>query len=885
MPNSPENLTVGAWVAKDIPREINLVRFTLPEAHYQTLLGWAPRSKRPGAEQFSNVVLDGLSEILAFFVPEVSFMDSRFPNKAGQTRLALYLLGTPSDLEAIQLKTETAINFWLANIYPQKPAEMRTAIANSAGDSRQWMSLRVSTALKAGDGVCASPQDPLFYSALAAMAVRSISGAKVRYRSGEVQTWIAQTPQSGTYDGIELVAFPPKLAPNANALFSEYITLTTASFPERADHGLHILAHSSMRNWGPITGYDTSSSPRRSLDLFMPSSDAQRADFKCYGHSRIQYKALVQNWNGVYHRGEARNVHAKWGSRHDREVFDIVRQLTGAVTISNAGFMTPVLDHDGAWILPRLAPGSGDRYLAGGSGVGWQDRSDIARSLDAPLAEIGLARAEHMRRIKLQRFGRSTSIKTYFEGDETSADHRRQVLAAMSALGMGSTLTLLVLHIRDNTPALIKEHIVQWLGAPDSSEGDNLTWADGLVISLIAAPGELFSQQLPEADTPSQDLEALTNAQAAAIRASQQDEVNRATQAKMSEYLTEHLGTIAGVGCAIVEMPASLRDKTLDPYKLGRRVLAQHKLLPKVVLCDDEEADDKYHASVADCFRMLGVVPFNAEGIPFLPAAIGVIQRNRKSSRNANITGQSIPVSVRTREGRLEGALPNSGQTPEWKPYALLVLDILTGAYERYRRRTTQENQALFANYINRVLEHLNGAGTPTLVFLHANTLRSMVPSLRNGFLKFDTLTVGNRTHVPSDLPNLTLVRINANSDELPQYSHDNDSQWTQGLFKWEDARRTVYGAKKKPVTMQKGRALLHSRHDLEQSDTRSDSGHRKAAALDEMCIIFAHADDDVSTLQVLTHKLRSRHTHYAGETRLPFPLHELHALSKAVNS
>lgn len=880
MASKPDRLTVGAWVARDLPQHISLVRFMLPEDHYKTLLSWAPQSRKPGMPQYSNVVLAGLSEILAFFVPEVSFMDSQARNDAGQSRLALFLLEAPSDLQDIRLRAVSALNFWLANLYPDKPAEMRTAIASSAGDAELWRSLRVSTALKTDEGVCATPEDPLVFSALAAMAAQQLSGAEVRFESGETQTWIAQTPQSGTYDGIELVAFPPKFEPNANALFSEVVTLKTATFPERAEHGVHILAHASIRNWGPIRGYDISSSPSRSLDLFMPRSGARPSDYKRYGHSRIMYKALVQNWDGVRHRGEEKDIQAKWGSKHERSVFDIVRQLTGTAPLSNADFMAPVQDYDGAWVLPRLAPGSGDRYLAGGSGVGWSDRTDIAGSLDSPLAELGFVRVADMCRISGQ-----MPITTDFASGGETAGRRRQLLDTMDGLGISSALTFLVLNTQDRTPALIEEELVKQFGVPDRKEGDQLIWADGLRISLIAAQGGLFSQLLPEADIPREDLEGMTDAQAAKIRASQQDETNKATEAEMASHLQVRLGEIQGVGCAIVEMPRSLEGDKLDPYQLGRRVLARHKLLPKVVLSDDGVADDKYRASVADCFRMLGVVPFGADAVPFVPAAIGVIQRNQRKGRYSRIMAQSIPIAVRIRDGRLEGALPTSDQSPEWKLYAHLVLDILTGAYERYTRRSNTDNKMLFANYINDVLDHLNRADTPTEVFLDGATLRSFVPSLQNGQLRFDRLTIGNRTYAPSDLPNLRLVRVNANGSELPPYSHDNDSQWTSGLFNWGDARRTVYGAKKKPVTVQKGRALLRSRHDLENATARSDREHRKAAALDELCVIFVQPNDDVPKLQLLAHRLRSQHTHYNDDTRLPFPLHELHTLSKAINS
>ena len=893
--NSPKHLTLGAWFPTSMPDDITLTRFTLPEEHYQTLLHWAPRSKKPGREQFTNVVLEGLSEILAFFVPEVSFMDGSFKNNAGRKRLAIYLLDAPADIDDVQLRMETAINLWLANIYPQKPAEMRIGIASSAWDSGQWeQRVPVSTALKTGSEVCAAPESGILFNALTALAVKTISGTNVRFRSGEDKTWIVQTPDSGIYNGVELVAFPPQLNSNDNTLYSEYISLRSASFPERAKQGIHIIAEASIRNWGPIKRYDKASDPTRSLDFFIPRSGASPSDYKRYAHSRIVYKAAVQNWDGVIHREEAKDIQPQWGRNNKRHVFDIVRQLIGAESISNAGFMSPVIDHNGAWSLPRLAPGSGDKWMAGGSGLGWHDRSDVAGSLDEPLASIGFRRAADMQRINPRPYSRNRAVTPYnrestqkSDRPDLLANRRRWVLAAMRELGIAKALTFLVLHIRENTPSLVEDALVTELGPPDKKDRHSLVWTDGLVISVVAAHGGYFSQPLPDAGTAGQDLEGMTDAQAAQIKRSLQDEENKRTAMEMDAYLREHIGTLEGVGCAVVEMPASLRESTLlDPYQLGRRVLAQHNLLPKVVLWEEEAPDEKYRASVADCFRMLGVVPFNIDEVVIAPSAIGVVQRNRKKGRPTAQTGHSIPVAVRVWGGRLEGSLPNAQHAPEWMPYAHVVLGVMTGAYEDYGRGRNSGNKALFANYVNDVLERLNEGTTPTIVFLDGSTLRIVLPSLANGNLKFDALTVGYRTYTPLDIPRLTLVRINTNTDELPQYSHHGEVQWTEGLFRWEDAQRTAYGAKRRPKTVQAPASHMRdSRNDPEYSSSSRNRKHRKGSALDEMCVIFAQPQDDITLQQVITHKLRGKHAHYAEDTRLPFPLHELRVLSKAINS
>ena len=915
----PDTLTLGAWASKSMLPNVSLVRFTFPEDHYQTLLNWAPRSKNPSWEQYTNVVLEGLSEILAFFVPEVSFMDSRYKFDSRRMRLAVYLLDAPEDIGDIQLRTEAAINFWLANIYGDKPAEMRLAIASSAQDSGQWKRpIPVPTTLQGGGRVCAAPEDTVLYSALTALAVRSISGTTVQFRSGREKRWIVQTPHSGIYDGVELVAFPPELNSNDNTLYSEYVSLKSASFPERAKEGVHLIARASIRNWGPIKGYDRSRDPSRSLDFFIPRGGASPSDYENYAHSRIMFKAKVKNWNDVFARSEAKIIEPQWGGRNTKcHVFDIVRQLIGAEAISKARFMSPVIDHNGAWSLPRLAPGSHDKGLAGGSGLGWHDRSDVSESLDEPLAHIGFNRTAGMSRIDTLRHGRNKAVRPFRDDSSDKkairqSDLRRRTLAAIRELGIRGALTFLILHVRDKTPEWVEDALKEKFGPPDRKEAGSLVWEDGLVISVVSAHGGFFSQLLPDAGTAGLDLEGLTDAQAAKIRGDLQDQENKRTAMEMEAYLDSVVGSVDGVGCAIVEMPAGLRNSPLlDPYHLGRRVLARRKLLPKVILFEEEKEDEGAHqqsgdgseaqhqsdehesetpenipAAASDCLRMLGVVPFDVEGAVVVPAAVGVVQRNRRKGQPTAEKGHSIPIAVRVRQGRLEGALPNERHAPEWSHYAHVVRAVLTGAYERFGRGRNPNNRVLFENYINDVFESLNAGDTPTIVFLDGSTLRGALPELSNTHLKFDRLIIGAETHTPQNLPRLTLVRINSNAEEIPQYSHEGEVQWTKGLFRWDDAKRTVYGTKRRPQALKKPAFNMHGvRGTADSSKVVPDSAHRKGSALDEMCVIFAQPEDDIEMHQVVAHRLRGRHAHYAEDTQLPFPLHELRALSKAINS
>jgi hypothetical protein len=148
-------------------------------------------------------------------------------------------------------------------------------------------------------------------------------------------------------------------------------------------------------------------------------------------------------------------------------------------------------------------------------------------------------------------------------------------------------------------------------------------------------------------------------------------------------------------------------------------------------------------------------------------------------------------------------------------------------------------------------------------------------------------------------LPGLRLVRTNAVSAKLPQYVQEIDplgdeeaSKWPSGLFVWQgsdlgDARRTAFSLKAKPHTAQKAaNAMMKSRHGRAGANEEHDDDARRASAqLEELCAVFVQPEDLVDPLRVVDLADRWRHLHiaYGGETKLPFPLHELRLLEGAI--
>ena len=155
---------------------------------------------------------------------------------------------------------------------------------------------------------------------------------------------------------------------------------------------MHILARPSIRNWGTVQGYDKVSDPSRSLDVFVPSVGGE-AGFSGYRHATFRFKAAVENWKAVMGLGAKKKIVAKWDSQTEHRVFELVGRLAGAARLAEADLTHIVVGDEGRWVLPRLAPGSGDRFMAGGSGMGWPDRHDIATAIDKHISNPQAARA------------------------------------------------------------------------------------------------------------------------------------------------------------------------------------------------------------------------------------------------------------------------------------------------------------------------------------------------------------------------------------------------------------------------------------------------------------------------------------------------------------
>ncbi|MFL7904324.1 RNaseH domain-containing protein [Azospirillum argentinense] len=895
-------LHISAWVAERLPETLLLTRFRVPVAMHDTLVQWC-REKTNRQELPASVILSGLSEILGFFVPETAYMKLENDGTGeGGARLSLYYLHDRSADVELRTRIRTGINVWLGILYPVKAPEMRGAVAESALDDANWRLIEVPTGLAQHRGACALPADPTLFDALTAHAVDRLAGATLQYRSGITRTLVPHTPLSSPFNGIELVAFPPRVdRGGGTGIWSEVVTVSAANYPERP--GLHLIAKPSIRNWGSIRRYDLDTDPSRSLDVFIPSADGN-GDNTAYRHMSFAFRPKQVGENGE------RRVEAVWDCDREQRAFDLLRRLVGGGRLAGADLLNPVRGEEGMWVLPRLAPGNGDRNLAGGSGFAWPDREDMAVSLDAPLEAAGFVRAATMARLKGQMpvkgpFMKSdVSVPTRMKDapDEEKkawkdgefarkealrfSELRRVLRCTLDAVGnTDGALDLLIFAQRNGTKDLVRAHIATLLGTPDTDDGNSMRWADGLTLNIAVAPPGPLAEQLPYVDLTDDEKERLNQKQQIEVRKAKQKEAHEDAARQMAARIRGVRNGRTGVACAILEMHESLKERPRrDPFAMARRELAKQGCLPQVVLISDEVADEKYLASLKDWFRMLGVLPVFDDRLPMAPAAMTVIQRNEDMVGGGTQKAHAFPLAARVREGILECAIPEENGEPTWMPYAKAALRILSGDYGKFARNRQEENQAKFAAFFSAVLEQIDRHGA-ALVMAEMDQIAHRLPALQNGKLVFDELPIGNRIYRPADLPNTRVVRTLTEPRKLPSYYHGVDNKWPSGLFTWPGAERTAYGLKIKPptVSVKSSFASMISRHLEPGSNNAADDVPRVSAQLDEMCVAFKQPADEAVEMLRMTHKLRNAHAQYDYGTRKPFPLHELRLLGGAV--
>src|ERR1043166_4749099 len=229
-----QTLHVAAWAPKNLADELTFTRLMVPVKAHEHLVEWSREKTGRAADAPTTMVVAGLSEILAFFAPEIAYMTyERAFGEKGQKRPCFYFFSDLLQDDGLRARLRNAFLWWLGLIYPKKDAEVRSGLAEFVRDEANWRVSPISTQLKDHAGVCAVPENYMLFDAITAYVVSRLAGKNLEFASGDTRTLVPKTPQSSLFGGVELVAFPPKKQIDGDGFYTEVITISTATFPEQ----------------------------------------------------------------------------------------------------------------------------------------------------------------------------------------------------------------------------------------------------------------------------------------------------------------------------------------------------------------------------------------------------------------------------------------------------------------------------------------------------------------------------------------------------------------------------------------------------------------------------------------------------------------------------
>ncbi len=486
-------LELAAWTMPSGCKPIAMTEFRMDSGAYSTLVDWT-RAATGREDEPAMAVLRGLHEILALFVPDAIYLTVR--NGAG---LTIHFHGDEGGTDARRQHVRTALATWLGTIYPGRQVRARARVADSASRDSNWSVRVVGTGLRGrGAHACDAPANTALWDALVGRAVAALAGLEVTFQPGATKRLVPTVPTAGPYEGVELVAFPPNASPRKmGGYWSEVVTLCAASFPER--DGVSLLAHMSMRNWGEVRV--ARRGVHRSLDVFLPQAD----DIDGLGPRRHGGFGLSVTGEG------AGTWVGRWKHREEENVFRVLAELTGMRGLAKQVPLAPVVNQDGAWILPRLGTVHGDKWLPGGTGLPMADERAFAQAVGSCMESIGLAAVPPVRRVFRRRRGEVPAAPFAPSPDEEDLAARRAAVARAVRLVNGlakndeAVLDVFLFAVADEAACSLRAAAAGMLGKPASDSGV-LRWGDELVVRIHErAAGSLAEGLLPYQEASEDD--------------------------------------------------------------------------------------------------------------------------------------------------------------------------------------------------------------------------------------------------------------------------------------------------------------------------------------------------------------------------------------------
>lgn len=861
---SNENLLqLTAWKPSSQLKTLTFTRFRLSSSILPKITRLDSRASQT-QDLYPLKALRGIHPLMAFYAPDLSFIREEVHPQYQEKSICFYFLGNHGHDVLLRKSVQNGICCWIHTLYANALWNSIEEIAQEASDQKNWEVIEVPLGLKSHAGVCPSPRDSLVYDALCAYAVQCLSNQIVEFEGGFKKRLIRGAAPSSSYSGLELLMFEPRPSTNPDRLWSEVIRITAATFPEREE--IYLLAKPSIRNWGPVKAFPGSGAKKRCLDVFFPHSQSEGSE-PIYRQISLQY--------AVSNDPKGENPSMRFSDPVQGEVWNLLSQTSLQHLNTEAIGFSPYIENKGVYALPRLGSTHSDRFLPGGSGIGWPDRRDLTLGIDKMLKASGFRLAEPMKRL-----GGRFPMDLPFSYQGENSERRKAVCLALDSLGIKDrVLDIYVLYLKNETLQIILDNLKEFLGEADSIVDNCLYWQqEKLSIQLHATPSGPLAAALPRVAYP--DDKSLSESEKGKKWHSLILSRNDTARAEMEAYIKKIRGDKKQFACAILEMDEERRNQPLtDPYTFAKQELMRVRVIPQVVLVGGDNVEHKYASGLRDCLRMLGVIPASKEGLGFSTAAITLIRKNTSYFSGTKNDHHSFPIAIRDKNGTLECALAEKDGVPTWMPYTEAWRRIVMGQYERFQQSRESRN-LIFSHFFTQVLTQLNRQ-EKTILLLDGVALRDCWQSLLNSQLRFDEISIGNHSFGVSQFPNLSIIRIGLETEKYPTYYHETDQKQISGLFQWGESNRTFYGVKapsRASVTIK-----FNSIVSRNQSEGGREGKDRRIPQMDEIAVLLPGKGGDAAKLAQLIHRLRKAHAQYDDDTCTPYPLHELRIFRNAV--
>lgn len=871
-----------------------LISYVMPGRAYEAI------KSAQGKEPHHAIDLRGLEPILAWAAPcvDVAMVRSVDPsNPAKSLHFWIYLPDKP--LEEIKTEVLNAIMLWLGLTVPQHADQVFKMLTDERSAKTAWQTIEISRVLSSNHG-CVVPKDGRAFDLLTVFACKQMEAKTLTVQDQPRGILLATGPRKSLYSGKTLIAYAPRPIERqgkTHGHWTEVFSVAALTTPERKR--IRVAVGVSIRNYVRIHPRAFQPGVSRHLDVFV------RPDPHLSGNAdRVRALTIPLRLNDL-------NAIAEGKSNECSPTLEVLRRVFSLAGVDERSVVNderelPSFIDRNVSVFPRAGSIHGDRFLPGATGIGMQDRKDYFDFVHAALSPAGFEPVELGRR----RYSRRVNLEPLLQSDEPTVELQKAILSEVRRLNNSDTLNLAVLSPRLNSEIVFENALESILGTPLSNEEGNWSYACGLRVAFHHVLAGPFATRLEDPKKALKDLPSDLRYQKRIQieREAARDEGRKRAQ-ELQTYLANHFQKPADdVWLAIVEMDEKLKEEPLrDPYQLVYTALASSNFLPQVVLYNadtiasggtDEDDESSYAykvpASLRDLLRSLGVPfvrPESAYGdgalqgwwVVNLNADSGTPQPGARSERLV------VPIAVDFKDGALSACVPNRHGARSWKPYARVVLDLLSGNIEDIGKLRPDQVRTYVSQFFASIT---TDQSEQRVTFSDANNLRQFVNGISNGGLNFGKLDLGAiGSAAPlsrlTDAGSTSFIRLTTDPDKSPSYWVSvNTSGITQGLFAEPGSERTFWISRGLPVALQKSASVRNANKQSRYAGTeqaRPNLKARRFPSLTEVCVVVQAHNRTADELVALTRKAMTCHATTDESTILPFPLHEARLLAEAL--